>query len=144
MAILTSTDDVRRVLQGARVVAVLGAHPDESRPAFYVPDYLHDMGATVLPVNPVHVGRTLWGNPVRARLDELGVPVDVVDVFRRSDAVAGHLDELLAMRPLPKVVWLQSGVRDDATALRLSEAGIDVVQDRCMYADHRRMGLGRY
>jgi predicted CoA-binding protein len=80
---------------------------------------------------------------VRASLTELGVPVDVVDVFRRSDALRGHLTELLGMNPLPKVVWFQQGIRDDAVASELSAHGIDVIQDRCMLADHRRMGLGR-
>ncbi|MES2643682.1 MAG: CoA-binding protein [Myxococcota bacterium] len=141
--VLTTTEEIRAVLERSRVVAVLGAHSDPGRPAFYVPDYLHGVGARILPVNPALVGQTLWGEPVRATLSELGVPVDVVDVFRRSEALAGHLDDLLGMNPAPAVVWMQQGIRDDVVAARLVAAGIDVVQDRCMLADHRRMGLGR-
>jgi predicted CoA-binding protein len=140
--VLTAAADVRAVLERARTVAVLGAHDDPSRPAHYVPDYMHGVGSRILPVNPALVGKTLWGEPVRASLVELGVTVDVVDVFRRSEAVPAHLDELLAMRPLPAVVWLQTGIRNDTVAAALVAAGIDVVQDRCMLADHRRMGLG--
>lgn len=132
----------RRALETARVVAVLGAHPDASRPSSYVPAYLQHQGYQILPVNPRFAGQTLFGETVRARLDELQVPVDVVDVFRRSEDVAGHLDEILAMNPLPKLVWLQLGIRDDDTAERLRARGIEVVQSRCMLADHRAFGLG--
>ena len=130
---------IASILRTARTVAVLGAHFEAQRPAFYVPDYLHDSGYTVLPVNGTLVGRTLWGAPVVGALTELTVPVDVVDVFRRAEALPAHVDEILAMKPLPKVVWFQSGVRNDAVARTLEGAGITVVQDRCMLADHRAM-----
>jgi predicted CoA-binding protein len=134
-------DDVRRILERSRTVAVLGAHWEPSRPACYVPQYLFDHGYRVLPINPAGVGRNQdqFGNPFVASLADITEPVDVVDVFRRSELVAGHTDEILAMSPLPKVVWLQLGIRDDAFATRLRAAGIEVVQDRCMLADHRRM-----
>ena len=141
-AILSSPGDIRRVLTSARVVAVLGAHPESFRPAAYVPAYLHQQGYRILPVNPAKVGLTLWGEPVRASLTELREPVDIVDVFRRSDALPAHLDEILGMVPRPRVVWLQLGIIHDAFAQQLVEAGIDVVQNRCTLADHRAMGLG--
>ncbi len=143
MAELTTDAQVTQVLAGARTIAVLGAHVEPSRPAFYVPDYLHAQGYRVLPVNPQLVGRTLWGEPVRATLAELGEPVDIVDVFRRPDLLPGHLDEILAMAPRPRLVWLQLGIRNDAFARAIEAAGIDVVQDRCTLADHRRLGVGR-
>lgn len=130
---------IATILRTARTVAVLGAHVEPQRPAFYVPDYLHDSGYTVLPVNGTLVGRTLWGAPVVGSLTELTVPIDVVDVFRRSEALPAHVDEILAMKPLPKVVWFQSGIRNDAVARALEAAGITVVQDRCMLADHRSL-----
>jgi len=141
MAIIDRLDDIERVLSDARTIAVLGAHDDLARPAGYVPDYLHRKGYTIYPVNPMKVGMTLWGQPVRATLAELSEPIDMVDVFRRSSDVAGHLDDLLAMAPLPKVVWLQLGIRNDAVAAALVARGIEVVQDRCTYADHRLLGL---
>jgi len=119
------------------VVAVLGADDDPSRAGFYVPACLAWQRYRVLPVNPVKVGQTLFGEPVRASLGELAEPVDVVDVFRRPDALAGHLSEVLAIRPLPTVVWLQSGISEDEFADKLVAAGIDVVQDQCMLALHR-------
>lgn len=131
--------EVATVLREARVVAVLGAHRDPERPAFYVPDYLHRAGYTVLPVNVTLAGETLWGRAVAPTLDALTVGVDVVDVFRRAEALPAHVDEILAMTPRPKVVWLQSGIRHDEVARRLEAAGIRVIQDRCMLADHRTL-----
>jgi predicted CoA-binding protein len=123
-------------------VAVLGAHTSPEKPAFYVPDYLAGQGYRIVPVNPAFAGkREAWGEPFRARLDEIAEPVDIVDVFRRSEAVIDHVDEILAMQPLPRLVWLQSGIRNDDAAARLRAAGIDVVQDRCTLADHRRFGI---
>src|SRR5688500_4171773 len=106
---LREESEIRAVLEGARTIAVLGAHPDASRPAHYVPDWMHRHGSRVIPVNPRFVGQEIWGEKVRETLVEIGEAVDVVDVFRRAENLADHLDEVLAMHPLPKVVWLQSG-----------------------------------
>lgn len=141
MAILTALTDVRRVLETSRVIAVLGASPTAGRAAHYVPAYLISQGYRIIPVNPVHAGKTLFGERVRASLGEVGEAVDIVDVFRRSDAIPGHLEEILAMEPRPRLVWLQLGIRHDATAAALSAEGIDVIQDRCTLADHRQMGI---
>ncbi len=129
------------MLEKARTIAVLGAHDDPAKPARYVPEYLAEQGYRVLPVNPVFLGQRAWGEPFAGRLVDLARPVDVVEVFRRREHLPGHLDDLLAMRPAPGLVWLQLGVRNDEVARRLLEAGIDVVQDRCMLADHRALGL---
>ena len=136
---LTTDTDLRRVLQGAKTIAVLGAHHDAARPAHYVPDYLHSQGYRVLPVNAAAVGKTLWGEAVRGSLTELKEPVDIVDVFRRADKLDDHLPEILGMEPRPKLVWLQQGIRNDAFATKLEAEGIEVVQDRCTLAEHRRL-----
>jgi predicted CoA-binding protein len=139
---MADAGDTRRILEQARTIAVLGAHWQPEKPACYVPEYLHGQGYRILPVNPQAHGRTLFGNAVVDRLDEIAEPVDIVDVFRRSEALAQHEHEILAMKPLPKVVWFQLGIRDDALAQRLRAAGIEVIQDRCTLADHRRLGIG--
>ena len=141
MTLLESTPDVIRVLQENKVVAVVGFHPDPMKPAHYVPEYLHRQGYTVIPVNPALAarGESYFGQKAVATLAEIGTPVDVVEVFRRSDKVHQHLDDILAMQPLPRVVWLQLGIRDDRVARALTERGIDVIQDRCMLADHRAL-----
>ena len=137
----TVDDDegIRAILTRCRTIAVVGVHHEPHRAAFYVPDYLRSVGYRVLGVNPALAGRELFGETVVATLGDLTEPVDLVDVFRRSDRVPDHLEQLLAMRPLPSVVWLQLGIRHDATAAALVEAGVDVVQDRCTLADHRRL-----
>lgn len=143
MAELTTDAEIAAVLRAARTIVVLGAHEQPSKPAFYVPDYLHEQGYRVVPVNPVFAGKSLWGQSVRASLAELGESVDIVDVFRRPDQLFSHLDDLLAMRPAPKLVWLQLGIRNDRFAQAVLDAGIGVVQDRCTLADHRRLKIGR-
>lgn len=138
---MSSPSQRRAILEAARTVAVLGAHIEPSRPAYYVPDYLHDNGYRIFPVNPGHVGMSLWGQPVRAKLTEIDEPIDMVDVFRRSEALPSHLDEILGMEPLPKFVWFQQGIANDDVAEILEAAGIEVIQDHCTLADHRAFGL---
>ena len=142
MSHVTSDSEIQAVLESSRVIAVIGAHPTPSRPASYVPAYLADHGYEIHPVNVTKVGQVIQGRETVAELVDIPVPVDMVDVFRRSEDVPGHLEDILAMKPLPKVVWLQKGIRNEAVAERLVEAGISVVQDRCALAEHRRLGLG--
>lgn len=139
---LRDLNAIRSLLESARVIAVLGAHSDASRPANYVPQYLSEQGYRVLPVNPQLAGRELFGAVVKSSLTELDEPVDIVDVFRRSEALPAHLDEILAMKPRPRAVWLQLGITNDVFAEQLVREGLDVVQNRCTLADHRRFGLG--
>lgn len=141
MTLLTSTPDVIRVLTDNKTIAVIGFHRDSIKPAHYVPEYMHRQGYTVIPVNPSLAarGESFFGHKAVSTLAEIATPVDVVEVFRRSDKVHDHLADILAMKPLPKVVWLQLGIRDDATARELAAHGIDVIQDRCMLADHRAL-----
>ncbi len=134
-----SDAELKAILQSARVIAVLGAHRDLSRAAAYVPEYLAGVGYRIIPVNPKFTGEVLFGEPVRPDLASIDDPVDVVDVFRPSQAIPGHLEDILAMQPLPKVVWFQLGIRNDEAAAELSARGITVVQDRCMLAEHRRL-----
>lgn len=127
----TTDTQVAAVLRAARTIVVLGAHEQPSKPAFYVPDYLHGQGYRIVPVNPQLAGKELWGERVRATLaevgDEVGV-VDIVDVFRRPEVLPTHLGDLLAMSPRPKLVWLQLGIRNDTFARAVEAAGIDVIQ----------------
>ena len=137
--ILTDVEGIRQILLAIKRVAVLGirSEKDCSRPAFYVPQYLVSAGLEVIPV-PVHdlnVNEVL-GQPVFRRLADIPGELDLVDVFRRSEDIPAHLDDLLAKKPT--TVWFQSGIRNDEIAERLAQAGIKVVQDRCLMVDHRR------
>lgn len=130
-------ENLRSFLHQTRTIAVLGAHPNPAKAAFYVPEYLARKGYTVLPVNPAYAGQVLWGQPVVSKLTDLAVPLDIVEVFRRSEALPDHLEEILAVRP--KLVWLQSGIANEAFAEALQQAGIQVVQNRCLMVVHRQL-----
>jgi uncharacterized protein len=132
---------IRQILSTSPTVAVLGIHDDDGRAAYYVPEYLHEHGYRILGVNPTLAGRTLFDHRVASTLAELGEPIDMVDVFRRSAWLPEHQADLIACKP--RVVWMQLGVRHDQVARALEAAGIEVVQDRCTMADHRRLRLGR-
>jgi hypothetical protein len=136
---ITSDSEIKALLQEIEVIAVLGATPKAERASHEVASYLHRRGYAILPVTPAHAGKELWGESVRASLSELDRPVDVVDVFRRAEALEGHLDEILAMRPHPRVVWLQLGIENQPFTERLLEEGIAVVQNRCIKQEHQRL-----
>jgi uncharacterized protein len=137
MPIVTEFSDIKRILQESRTVAILGAHHDVSKAAYYVPKYLQARGYDIFPINPVFAGQDILGKETLSKLSDLSILIDVVDVFRRSEAIPEHLGDILAMKPLPKVVWLQLGIQNDEAAQKLSEAGIEVVQNRCTLADHQ-------
>jgi len=131
-------EGVRQVLAATKRVAVLGIRSEQhsSRPAFYVPQYLVSAGLQVIPV-PVydlHLDEIL-GQKVFRRLAEIPGEIDLVDLFRRSEDIPAHLDDILAKRP--RVVWFQSGIRNDEVAATLARAGIKVVQDHCLMVEHR-------
>lgn len=135
-----SDDELRGLLGRTRRIAVLGIKTltQRGQPAIEVPRYLDRAGFDLVPV-PVYYPEveTLLGRPVFRRLVDIPGDIDLVNVFRKPADLAGHLDDILAKRPA--AVWLQSGIRDDAFAEALMAAGIDVVQDRCLMVDHRRL-----
>ncbi|MFI5301920.1 MAG: CoA-binding protein [Polyangiales bacterium] len=131
--------DIDRLLSVTKRIAVLGIKTEAQRdqPAFSVPSYLKAAGFEVIPV-PVYYpeATTILGVPVVRRLVDVPGEIDIVDVFRRPADVPQHLDDILAKRP--RAVWLQLGIRNEVAADRLTAAGIDVVQDRCILVEHRR------
>lgn len=140
--IIEDVEGIRQILLSTKRVAVLGirSEKDCSRPAFYVPQYLVSAGLEVIPV-PVHDLKVnaILGQPVFRRLADIPGELDLVDVFRRSQDIPAHLVDLLAKKPT--AVWFQSGIRNDEIAERLAQAGIKVVQDRCLMVDHRRYAI---
>jgi predicted CoA-binding protein len=140
--ILTDDAKIRDLLASTRRVAVLGIKTEAQadQPAFSVPRYLHDRGVEVVPV-PVYYPdvKEILGRPVYRRIADVPGAVDLVDVFRRPADVPGHLPDLLAKRP--RAVWFQLGIRNDAAAEALAQAGILVVQDRCLMVEWKRLGI---
>ncbi len=136
---MVAEDDVTRIVQGADRVAVVGWSRDTSRPSNDVASYLHEQGYEILPINPTYAGETAYGTTVKASLDEIDGPVDVLLVFRRSEVVTEHVEEAIEAR-VP-VFWMQLGIRNEQAATRLRQAGIEVVQDRCFKIEHgKRVG----
>ena len=136
---IESDAELRDLLDSAKTIAVLGIKDSAAQHAHRVPAYLQAHGYRVLPVNPKLAAQPVLGVRAVASLAELGEPPDLVNVFRAPRFVPAHTDEILAREPRPKAVWLQLGIRDDASARRLDAAGIAVVQDRCIMVEHRRL-----
>jgi len=130
---------IRAILSGVKTIAVVGASANAARPSFFVAKYLVERGFTVFPVNPGQAGKTIAGQTVYARLADVPVAIDMVDVFRANEHVPAVLEEVLAISPLPKVLWLQQGVRDDAVAAQAEAAGMQVVMNRCPKIEYGRL-----
>ncbi len=133
---------IERVVKGSKRVAVLGIKTEQQagQPAFDVPEYLVRAGVEVVPVPVYYPDVThILGKPVYRRLVDVPGEVDLVNVFRRPQDIDPHVDDIIAKRP--KAVWFQSGIRNDAAAERLAQAGIQVVQDRCLMVEHRRYAI---
>jgi uncharacterized protein len=129
---------VADILRSSRRIAVVGLSPKPTRPSHGVARYLQRAGYTIIPVRPTE--REILGEPVQPDLRAAAAagPIDIVNIFRRSEFVPALLDDLLAVRP--RLVWMQVGVSDDATARRLEASGIPVVMDRCLAVDHHSLG----
>ena len=139
--ILTTRDLLRDLLHSTQTIAVLGIKTEaqSGQPAFYVPRYLQNAGFQIIPVPVYYPDATrILGEQVYRRLVDIPIDIDLVNVFRRSQDVPPHVEDILAKKP--KAVWLQSGIRNDAAAEILAKAGIKVVQDRCLMVDHRSLG----
>jgi predicted CoA-binding protein len=139
--LIDSSAEIRELVLGSRRIAVLGIKTERqgNQPAFYVPKYLNDAGLEVIPVPVYYPEATeILGKKVYRRLLDIPGEVDLVDVFRRSQDIDGHVTDILAKKP--KAVWFQSGIRNDRAAESLAKAAIKVVQDRCLMVEHRLAG----
>jgi predicted CoA-binding protein len=129
--------ELRRILRAARVVAMVGASPKWNRPSHFVMKYLQVKGFRVVPVNPQNAGDTILGERVYASLKDVPEKVDVVDVFRNSEAAGPIADEAIAIGAA--VLWMQLTVRNDEAAARARAAGLEVVMNRCMKIEYGRL-----
>lgn len=134
-----SDDYLAGILAMVRTIAVVGASPNPMRPSYGVSRFLIGRGYSVTPVNPGQGGKEILGRETAARLADIREPIDMVDIFRASEAIPGVVEEVLAMNPLPKVVWMQLGIRDDAAAAKVEAVGIKVVMDRCPAIEFPRL-----
>ena len=134
-----SDDYIRHIFARVKTIAMVGASPRPDRPSYRVMRFLQGKGFRVIPVNPQAAGETINGEKVRASLSEIAEPIDMVDIFRRSELVAPVVDEAIAKGT--KVIWMQLDVRDDKAAAKAEAAGIAVVMNRCPAIEIPRLGL---
>ncbi len=136
---LTKDAEIKALLEGARTIALVGASDRPDRPSYGVMATLQRHGYRVIPVNPQITGEHVHGEFVFRDLDQLGDPIDIVDIFRRSDAAGEVVDQAIAIGA--KAVWMQLGVIDQRAAARAEAAGLQVVMDRCPAIDIPRLGV---
>ncbi|WP_170348010.1 CoA-binding protein [Ruegeria atlantica] len=134
-----SDKHLKEILQRTKVVAVVGVSMNSVRPSYYVARYLSLKGFTVIPVNPGHAGKELFGQTVRASLSEISEPVDMVDIFRRSESVPPIVDEALDAFPNLRTIWMQIGVENADAAAKAQARGVDVVMNRCPKIEYQRL-----
>jgi uncharacterized protein len=138
--LVTTPDDVGQIVRESTRIAVLGIKTEAQRdqPAFYVPEYMARAGYDIVPVPVYYPEATeILGRPVFRTVSAVPAPVQMVNVFRRPRDIPPHVQDILAARP--RVVWLQLGIRHDEAAETWAKAGIQVVQDRCLLVEHRRL-----
>ena len=134
-----SDEEIRQILRSVHVIAMVGVSANTARPSYFVFKYLSERGFRLIGVNPGLAGSTLLGNPVYARLADIPQPVDMVDIFRGSDAAGGVVDEALALRPLPQVIWMQLGICNEPAGAKARAQGINVVMNRCPKIEFGRL-----
>lgn len=128
-----------QILKRTRHVAIVGVSANPVRPSYYVARYLSLKGFTVYPVNPGHAGEELFGRKVHASLSDIDAPIDMVDIFRRSEAVGPIVDEALKVFPGLQTVWMQIGVENAEAADKAEARGITVIQNRCPKIEYQRL-----
>ncbi|NRB19034.1 MAG: CoA-binding protein [Rhodobacteraceae bacterium] len=130
---------LRDILRRTKTVAVVGMSMNPVRPSYYVARYLSLKGYRVIPVNPRHVGERIFGQVVQESLSAIEGRVDMVDIFRRSEAVPEIVDEALAVFPDLQTIWMQIGVQHAEAAAKAEARGVDVVQNRCPKIEYQRL-----
>jgi predicted CoA-binding protein len=138
---LTRDEDIRTLLENARTIALVGASDRPSRPSYGVMAYLQSRGYRVIPVNPQITGEHVHGEFVFRELAQIGEPIDIVDIFRNSNAAGDAVDEAIAAGA--KAVWMQLGVINEAAAERAEAAGLQVVMNACPAIEIPRLGVAR-
>jgi predicted CoA-binding protein len=130
---------IRGILNTVKTIAMVGASEKENRPSYFAFKYLLERGYTMIPVNPGHVGEQMLGQQIYARLSDIPVPTDMVDIFRASQYALAVVQEALTLTPRPQVIWMQLGVRNDEAAALAEAKGMKVVMNRCPKIEYGRL-----
>ena len=130
---------IRGILNTVKTIAMVGASEKDNRPSYFAFKYLHERGYNMIPVNPGQAGHEMLGRKVYARLADIPEPVDMVDIFRAAQYAVPIVQEVLALNPRPRVIWMQLGVRNDEAARLAEDAGLKVVMNRCPKIEYGRI-----
>ena len=130
-------ENIKQLLANAKTIALVGASPKEARPSYRVMTYLQQAGYRVLPINPGQEGKEILGEKVYARLSDIGLPIDIVDIFRRAEFVEEIIDEAIAIKA--SAVWMQLGIVNETAATTARNAGLEVVMNLCTKIEHTRL-----
>src|SRR5258707_7547923 len=130
---------IRGILNTVKSIAMVGVSPKDNRPSYFAFKYLLERGYHMIPVNPGQAGKDILGQKVYAKLADVPEPIDMIDIFRASQFAPGVVDEALALTPLPRVIWMQLGVRSDEAAAKAEAAGLTVVMNRCPQIEYGRL-----
>ncbi|HXF87615.1 MAG TPA: CoA-binding protein [Xanthobacteraceae bacterium] len=130
---------IRGILNTVKTIAMVGVSPKDNRPSYFAFKYLLERGYRMIPVNPAQAGQEILGQKVYAKLADIPEPIDMVDIFRASQFAPAIVDEILALKKRPSVVWMQLGVRNDEAAARAEAAGLKVVMNRCPKIEYGRL-----
>ena len=130
---------LRGILTSTKTIAMVGLSMNETRPSYFVGRYLHKRGYKVIPVNAGHGGKHFFGQLVKSSIEEIDEPVDMVDIFRKPEAVPQIVDDCLAKLKGLKTVWMQIGIKHEGAALKAKQAGLNVIQNRCPKIEHQRL-----
>jgi uncharacterized protein len=134
-----SDDYIRGILNTVKTIAMVGASVNEIRPSYFAFKYLQQRGYRMIPVNPGHAGGTLLGQRIYARLADILEPIDMIDIFRPAQYALGIVQEALALKSRPQVIWMQLGVRNDEAAALAEAGGMKVVMNRCPKIEYGRL-----
>ena len=138
--IITTNEGIKQLLNETKTIAVLGIKPESrsGQAAFYVPKYMQDAGHKIIPVPTYYPDITeILGEKVYRNMEDIPIKIDMLNVFRRSEDIPPHAEDILKLNP--KAVWIQLGIRNDEVAEKLAKAGIKVVQDACLMVEHRNL-----
>jgi predicted CoA-binding protein len=130
---------IRGILNTVKTIAMVGISPKENRPSYFAFKYLLERDYRMIPINPGQAGKTILGQKVYAKLSDIPDPIDMVDVFRGSEHVLPIVQEAVALKPKPQVIWMQLMVRNDEAAKLAEDAGVKVVMNRCPKIEYGRL-----
>ena len=130
---------LREILKSTKTIAMVGLSMNETRPSYFVGRYLHKRGYKIIPINAGHGGKDFFGQLVKSSIDEIDEPVDMVDIFRKPEAVPQIVDDSLAKLKGLKTIWMQIGIKHESSAKKSRQLGLNVIEDRCPKIEHQRL-----